>query len=66
MYKDSLSMETYIETIHVNKFRVSLYLYYILMTIEEGRHDNINRENQLCTHCNMNDIERINFVHIVT
>ena len=60
LYKDSLSMETYLETIHVNKSRVSLSKFRLSshdLAIEKGRYNNINRENRLCTYCNMNVIE---------
>ena len=45
-------METYLETIHVNKFRVSLSKFRLSshdLAIEKGRYDNINRENRHCT-----------------
>ena len=60
LYKDSLAMETYLETIHVDKFRVSLSKCRLSshdLAIEKGRYNNINRENRLCTYCNMNVIE---------
>ena len=60
MYKDSLSMETYIETILVNKVRVSLIKFRLSshdLAIEKGRYNNINRENRLCTYCNKNVFE---------
>ena len=53
-------METYLETIHVNEFRVSLCKFRLSshdLPIEKGRHNNINRDNRLCTYCNMNVIE---------
>ena len=53
-------METYLETIHVNEFRVSLCKLRLSshdLAIEKGRHNNINRENRLCRYCNMNVIE---------
>ena len=53
-------METYLETIHVNKFRISLSKFRLSshdLAIEKGRYNNINRENRLCTYCNMNVIE---------
>ena len=60
LYKDLLAMETYLETIHVNKFRVSLSKFRLSshdLAIEKGRYNNINRKNRLCTYCNMNVIE---------
>ena len=60
LYKDSLAMETYLETILVNKFRISLSKFRLSshdLAIEKGRYSNINRENRLCTYCNMNVIE---------
>ena len=61
LYKDSLARETYLEAIHVNKFRVSLSKFRLSshdLAIEKGSYNiNINRENRLCTYCNMNVIE---------
>ena len=60
LYKDSVAMETYLETIHVNKFRISLSKFRLSshdLAIEKGRYNNINRENRLCTYCKMNVIE---------
>ena len=54
-------MVTYLETIHVNKFRVSrskFRLSYLHdLAIEKGRFDKINRENRICIYCYMNITE---------
>ena len=60
LYKDSLAMETCLETIYVNKFRISLSKFRLSshdLAIEKGRYNNINIENRLCIYCNMNAIE---------
>ena len=54
--KDSFSMETYLETVLVNKFRVSVRKFRLLyhdLAKEIGTHNDINRDNRTCTYCNI-------------
>ena len=52
--EDSLSMETYLETVLVNIFRVSVRKFrlpYHDLAKEKGTHNDINRDNRTCTYC---------------
>jgi hypothetical protein len=59
-FKLNFNLEPYIKCINNKKLRIILTRFRCSahkLNIEEGRYRNINRENRLCTKCNMKVIE---------
>ena len=53
-------METYLDQIEINKYRVALSKFRLSshnLEIETGRHGNIPRADRKCTKCNSDVIE---------
>ena len=59
-YKSILEYEKYLDCIQNNKHRIALTRLRCSahkLAIEEGRHRNVDRNNRVCTKCNMGLIE---------
>ena len=60
IFKHTFEMEDYFKYVNTSKYRISLTKFRLsshCLAIEEGRYENIARENRICLNCNMNTVE---------
>lgn len=59
-FKHDFAFENYLDFIQEKKFKIALTKFRLSshdLAIERGRFENVNRDNRLCKHCNLNMVE---------